>query len=104
MEEFQKVSVVFWDKTSQRELKKQGLMTDDHRLFVIQASGSIYTNKDRYQSLDISQLYLQSIFKEIMGFSHVDMLRIEGTAVLDKNEIIETGIFELKKKLDYFYS
>ena len=43
----------------------EGLMTDNYKLLVIQASGSIYTNEDRYKALDISQLYLHGIFKEM---------------------------------------
>ena len=82
----------------------EGLMTDDYKLLVIQSSGSIYTNEDRYQKLDISHLYLQGIFKEIMGFSAVDMVRVEGTAILPKKEIITKGLLDLNQAFDNFYA
>ncbi|MFW7432896.1 FMN-dependent NADH-azoreductase [Vagococcus carniphilus] len=80
-----------------------GLMTDDYKLLTIQASGSIYTKEDRYKSLDISSLYIKGIFEEIMGFSAVEFLRLEGTAFLPEDLIISNGEKELSRLMDSFY-
>lgn len=78
-------------------------MTDDYKLLAIQASGSIYTKEDRYKTLDISSLYIKGIFEEIMGFSNVEMLRIEGTALLSKELIVKNGEKELDRLMDSLY-
>ncbi len=41
-----------------------GLMTDNYRVMLLQASGSIYTNNDRYTPLEFSRMYLQGIFED----------------------------------------
>ncbi|HCM89628.1 MULTISPECIES: NAD(P)H-dependent oxidoreductase [Vagococcus] len=81
-----------------------GLMTEDYRLLVIQASGSIYTKEDRYKDLDISTLYLKGIFQEIMGFKSVEILRIEGTAVLAKDVIVSDNLKKLDLMMNSFYA
>ena len=81
-----------------------GLMTDNRKLLMIQASGSIYTNQDRYTALDISHLFIEGIFKEIMGFSNIDNLRIEGTALLNQKAILEKGKKELTTIMTTFYN
>ena len=40
-----------------------GLMTDDYRVLLLQASGSIFTNNDRYTPLEFSHYYLKKYFK-----------------------------------------
>jgi FMN-dependent NADH-azoreductase len=79
-------------------------MTDNRKLLMIQASGSIYTNQDRYTALDISHLFIEGIFKEIMGFSNIDNLRIEGTALLNQKAILEKGKKELTTIMSTFYN
>ena len=81
-----------------------GLMTEDYKLLVIQASGSIYTKEDRYKDLDISTLYLKGIFQEIMGFKSVEMLRIEGTAFLEKEVIMMDNLRKLDVMMKEFYA
>ncbi len=34
-------------------------MTDDYKVLLLQASGSIYTNQDRYTPLEFSRFYLE---------------------------------------------
>lgn len=43
-----------------------GLMTDDYKALLLQASGGVYTNDDRYTPLEFSYYYLKEMFKEIM--------------------------------------
>jgi FMN-dependent NADH-azoreductase len=43
-----------------------GLMIDDYRLLLLQASGGVYTNKDRYTTLDFAPNYLKEMFTNIM--------------------------------------
>ncbi|MEG0254120.1 FMN-dependent NADH-azoreductase [Vagococcus sp.] len=81
-----------------------GLMTDDYKVLMIQASGSIYTNKDRYTSLDISHLFIKGIFQEIMGFDDFYKIRLQGTAILNSEDIIEKGINDLEEVFPLFYS
>ncbi|MGX7025944.1 FMN-dependent NADH-azoreductase [Vagococcus hydrophili] len=81
-----------------------GLMTEDYKLLVIQASGSIYTKEDRYKDLDISTLYLKGIFQEIMGFKSVEILRIEGTALLEKEVIMKANLRKLDVMMKEFYA
>lgn len=36
-----------------------GLMTDDYKALLLQASGGVYTNDDRYTPLEFSYYYLK---------------------------------------------
>ena len=51
-----------------------GLMTDDYKALLLQASGGVYTNDDRYTPLEFSYYYLKEMFKEIMGFDEFTSL------------------------------
>lgn len=64
-----------------------GLMTDNFRALLLQASGSIYTNNDRYTPLEFSRLFLQKMFEEIMGFEDFNIVRAQGTALLDEKDV-----------------
>lgn len=55
-----------------------GLMTDDYRVMLLQASGSIYTRNDRYTPMEFSRLYLDKMFTEIMGFDQFEIVRHKG--------------------------
>lgn len=55
-----------------------GLMTDDYRVMLLQASGSIYTRNDRYTPMEFSRLYLDKMFTEIMGFDQFEIVRAQG--------------------------
>lgn len=65
-----------------------GLMVDDHKALFLQASGSVYTNNDRYSKLDFSYHYLKEIFEEIMGFNRLGIVRAQGTALLGEKDIM----------------
>lgn len=56
-----------------------GLMTNNYKALLLQASGSIYTNNDRYTSLEFSYQYLKGMFEEIMGFDNLYIVRAQGT-------------------------
>ena len=57
-----------------------GLMTDDRRVLLLQASGSIYTNNDRYSSFEFSRMYLDTVFTQVMGFDSFQIVRAQGTS------------------------
>lgn len=65
-----------------------GLMTDDYQVLLLLTSGSIYTNQDRYTTLDFAPNYIRGIFQEIMGFDAFYLIRAQGTAVRSKEEIL----------------
>lgn len=82
-----------------------GLMTDNYKVMLLQASGSIYTNNDRYSSMEFSRLYLEKMFQEIMGFDNFYMVRIQGTQTqgVDLNAAVQSGRHELDTAFTEFY-
>ena len=81
-----------------------GLMTDDYNVLLLQASGSIYTLNDRYTPLEFSHYYLKEMFQEIMGFNKFDIVRAQGTAVLDSEAILKTAESEMTEAVTNFYT
>lgn len=57
-----------------------GLLTDGRRVLLLQASGSIYTNNDRYTSYEFSRMYLETVFTAVMGFDSFQIVRAQGTS------------------------
>ncbi|GEO58732.1 FMN-dependent NADH-azoreductase [Companilactobacillus bobalius] len=82
-----------------------GLMTDNYRVMLLQASGSIYTNNDRYTPLEFSRMYLQGIFEELMGFDKFSIVRAQGlqTNGVDVNEAMEQAKNDLDVEFNKFY-
>lgn len=82
-----------------------GLMTDNYKVMLLQASGSIYTNNDRYTPLEFSRMYLQGIFEELMGFDKFSIVRIQGlqTNGVDINQVVEQGMKDLDVEFEKFY-
>lgn len=80
-----------------------GLMTDDYQVLLLLASGSIYTNQDRYTTLDFAPNYIRGIFQEIMGFDAFHLVRAQGTAVRSKEEILAETDATLNKAFSEFY-
>ncbi|MDO5638974.1 MAG: NAD(P)H-dependent oxidoreductase [Neisseria sp.] len=81
-----------------------GLMTDDYKMLLLFASGSIYTNNDRYTIMDFAPRYLEGIFKEMMGFDAFYAVRAEGTAVLPAEEVLAKATADLDKAFAAFYA
>lgn len=81
-----------------------GLMTDNYKALYLQASGSIYTNDDRYKLLDFSYHYLKAMFEDIMGFEEFYVVRAQGTAILPENDILNDAKLDLKQVLSSFYA
>jgi FMN-dependent NADH-azoreductase len=71
------------------------LITDDRKVLLLQSSGSVYTNDDRYTPIEFSHFYLKAMFVEIMGFDSFDIVRAQGTA---------TGTFTEKQILNQAYA
>jgi len=82
-----------------------GLMTDNYKAMLLQASGSIYTNNDRYTPLEFSRMYLQGIFEELMGFDNFSIVRIQGlqTSGVDIKHAVQQGMSDLNVEFDKFY-
>lgn len=82
-----------------------GLMTDNYKVMLLQASGSIYTNNDRYTPLEFSRMYLQGIFEELMGFDKFSIVRAQGlqTNGVDVNEAMEQAKNDLDVEFNKFY-
>ncbi|AXZ22241.1 NAD(P)H-dependent oxidoreductase [Staphylococcus warneri] len=81
-----------------------GLMTDDYKALLLQASGGIYTNEDRYTPLEFSYHYLREMFKEVMGFDEFYIARAQGTSILPKEDIIKDAAKDIDQVFDAFYS
>ncbi|MFD0896852.1 FMN-dependent NADH-azoreductase [Loigolactobacillus binensis] len=80
-----------------------GLMTANYKVLLLQASGSIYTNDDRYTSLEFSRFYLQKMFEEIMGFDQFYIARAQGTATLPAAEVLTAAAQDLDQVFSQFY-
>lgn len=80
-----------------------GLMMDNFRALLLQASGSIYTNNDRYTPLEFSRLFLQKMFEEIMGFEDFNIVRAQGTALLDEEDVWKNIPEAMQKAFIRFY-
>ena len=81
-----------------------GLMTDDYKALLLQASSGVYTNDDRYTPLEFSYYYLKEMFKEIMGFDEFYIARAQGTSVLPEDEILDAANKDLNNVFDAFYT
>ena len=81
-----------------------GLMTDNYRVLLLQASGSIYTNHDRYTHLEFSHFYLQKMFEEIMGFDQFSIVRAQGTSVITPQAVWANVPADMQKAFDQFYA
>ncbi|WP_204123062.1 FMN-dependent NADH-azoreductase [Lacticaseibacillus mingshuiensis] len=83
-----------------------GLMTDDRRVLLLQGSGSIYTNDDRYTPLEFSRTYLRAIFTELMGFDRFQIVRAQGTQVQDADpeKIQAQATADLAREFSRFYA
>ncbi|EOL47193.1 hypothetical protein RV11_GL001775 [Enterococcus phoeniculicola] len=80
-----------------------GLMTDDYRLLYLQASGSVYTNNDRYTPLEFSHYFLKEMFTEIMGFEKFYIVRAQGTALYSADEVLKFLPEEMEATVNQFY-
>lgn len=74
-----------------------GLLNDGRSIVVIQASGSIFTNNDYYTELEYSLKFLKSMF-HLMGIEDFETIRVQGTAVLDRNEVLQKGYKEAEEQ------
>lgn len=70
-----------------------GLLKDGRSLIVIQGSGGVYTNNDWYTEVEYSHKYLKSMFN-FLGVEDYQIIRVQGTAVLNRDEILEKAYRE----------
>ena len=81
-----------------------GLMTNDYQALLLQASGSVYTNVDRYTALEFSYHYLKGMFEEIMGFDALHIVRAQGTATTDETTVMQQAADDLTTSLSIMYN
>ncbi|TFE26714.1 FMN-dependent NADH-azoreductase [Cohnella luojiensis] len=74
-----------------------GLLDDGRSIVTIQASGSIYTNNNFYTELEYSNKFLKSMFY-LMGIEDFETVRIQGTAFLDRNEVLQKAYKEAEEQ------
>jgi FMN-dependent NADH-azoreductase len=80
-----------------------GLMTDNYKALLLQASGTVYTNNDRYTPLEFSYYYLKEMFEEIMGFDAFYIARAEGTSIMSEDDVINKAKTNLDEVFNKFY-
>lgn len=73
-----------------------GLLKDGRSMVVIQGSGGIYTQSDWYTEVEYSYKYLKSMF-QFLGIEDFEILRVQGTDILDKNEILQKAYKEAEE-------
>jgi FMN-dependent NADH-azoreductase len=56
-------------------------------------SGSVYTNNNWYTEVEYSHKYLKSMFN-FLGIEDYQLIRVQGTAILSRNEILERAYRE----------
>lgn len=81
-----------------------GMMKDGRKALLVQSSGSIYTNDDRYTPLEYGYFYLKSMFEEIMGFDSFQIIRAQGTDLdgADREAILQAAYTEIDAVLPAF--
>ncbi|QGQ95313.1 FMN-dependent NADH-azoreductase [Paenibacillus psychroresistens] len=78
-----------------------GLLKDGRSMVVIQGSGAIYTNNDWYTEVEYSQKYLKSMFN-FLGIEDYEILRVQGTSILDKDEVLQKAYREAEEVASKF--
>lgn len=79
-----------------------GLMTDDRKIFLLQSSGGIYVENERYTPLEFSQMYLREMFTNIMGFNTFYIARAQGTALRSESDVLTEGFERIDSQLVNF--
>lgn len=72
------------------------MLTDGRSLLVIQASDAIYTNHDWYAEVEYSHKFLKSMFN-FMGIIDYQIIRAQGNAILDRDEILAQAFLEAEE-------
>ncbi|ASS73631.1 FMN-dependent NADH-azoreductase [Tumebacillus algifaecis] len=78
-----------------------GLLNDGRSLLVIQGSGGIYTNNDWYTEVEYSHKYLKSMFN-FLGVKDYQIIRVQGTAIIDRDEILNKAYKEAEEAAAHF--
>lgn len=80
-------------------------MSNDRNLLIIQSSGSIYINNDRYSPLEFSYYYLKEMLENIMGFHETYIARSQGTTIqpIDEQQILSDAVNDLEDVFPKFY-
>lgn len=87
----------YTDTASDNGRRSVGLLNDGRSIVVIQASGSIFTNNDYYTEVEYSHKFLKSMF-HLIGIEDFETIRVQGTAILDRNEVLQKGYKEAEEQ------
>ncbi|MGX4585705.1 FMN-dependent NADH-azoreductase [Paenibacillus chitinolyticus] len=87
----------YTETASDNGRRSVGLLNDGRSMVVIQASGSIYTNHDYYTEVEYSHKFLKSMF-HLIGIEDFEIIRVQGTAILDRNEVLQKGYEEAEEQ------
>ncbi|WP_394404656.1 FMN-dependent NADH-azoreductase [Streptococcus sp. 20-1249] len=80
-----------------------GLMSDDYRVVLLEASGSVYSDNGRYTPYEFPAMYLRAIYEEFMGFASFQIVRAEGTSILDPQHVLDKASKDLDAVFATFY-
>ena len=82
-----------------------GLMNDDRKAMLLQASGSVYTNNDRYTAMDFQPAFLYRMFADLMAFNAFETVRIQGTSTsaVDNADELARAKARIAQLFDKFY-
>lgn len=87
----------YTETASDNGRKSVGLLNDGRSIVVIQSSGSIFTNHDYYTEVEYSLKFLKSMF-HLLGIEDFETIRVQGTAVLDRNKVLQKGYKEAEEQ------
>lgn len=85
------------------EAGPKGLMTDDYRVMLLAASGSINAHDGKVSPLEFQNHYLKAAFCDIMGFDSFHIVRAQGVALRSAEEVMEEAAKNLAIEFEKFY-
>ena len=81
----------------------KGLMTDDYRVMLLAASGSINVQDGRVSPIEFQNHYLKTAFCDIMGFDSFHIVRAQGVALRTADEVMMEATRNLDIEFKKFY-
>ena len=79
----------------------QGLM-GAHKVLLLQASGSVYSEGRPMAQMDFASSYLKTLLGGFLGFASVDTVRAEGTSVDNREAAVQRACADIDAVYDRF--
>ena len=79
----------------------QGLM-GAHKVLLLQASGSVYSEGRPMAQMDFASSYLKTLLGGFLGFASVDTVRAEGTSGDNREAAIQRACADIDAVYDRF--